>query len=309
MSMIKNGFLTVQHFNRRYFKDFVIKEVVKFVFRSDNAQMLSWETKKIKFGKTDLTLPAILRKLPVEVLYKTYFGEYYEHNKRSYLGRTTFIKIIRLLTKGEVKQKSCIDYMLSTLVHENFKVVREILKRELRCVETSKKFLRIVEAAVDFLKYSFSTHISEESNDPLHNPKFSIISNRREHYRKSHCHSCNSVLSLFRHIQEEIGPCNDQVLEALKEGKKKVELFMGHKHRAYLQEKRISEIMCGLSQFEAGTAAVVFIDYKMKLNPIRHRESTFNWYGQKGMSWHGGAVFYREESKDCLLYTSDAADD
>ena len=51
---------------------------------------------------------------------------------------------------------------------------------------------------------------------------------------------------------------------------------------------------------EGGTAAVVYIDYKMKLDPIRHRESSAQFYGKRGMSWHGSAVFFRpcEQEKE-----------
>ena len=49
--------------------------------------------------------------------------------------------------------------------------------------------------------------------------------------------------------------------------------------------------MSDLKHFGTRKAAVIFIDYKMKLNPIRLRESTMHFYGKKGMSWHGNAVF------------------
>lgn len=45
---------------------------------------------------------------------------------------------------------------------------------------------------------------------------------------------------------------------------------------------------------EIGAEAVVYIDYKMKLEPVRYTETTTKFYRKKGMSWHGCAVFYTE---------------
>lgn len=40
---------------------------------------------------------------------------------------------------------------------------------------------------------------------------------------------------------------------------------------------------------------MVYIDFKMKFEPQRFRESTLQFYGKAGMSLHGSAAFYRSD--------------
>lgn len=59
----------------------------------------------------------------------------------------------------------------------------------------------------------------------------------------------------------------------------------------YVQNRRISENMKEGCTTEARTSVVIYMDYNMKFEPVRHRESTAQFYGKKGMSWKGFAVF------------------
>ena len=57
---------------------------------------------------------------------------------------------------------------------------------------------------------------------------------------------------------------------------------MGHVHCGIAKNRRITGVMKQVTEMEGGTAAVVYIDYKMKLDPIRHRESRAQFYEKRG---------------------------
>lgn len=59
---------------------------------------------------------------------------------------------------------------------------------------------------MEFLKYSYATHLKEESEDPLHTLKFSLSHGNHQHKRrKSDCRECNSVLRFLGEASEAIG--------------------------------------------------------------------------------------------------------
>lgn len=77
----------------------------------------------------------------------------------------------------------------------------------------------------------------------------------------------------------------------------KFEMFMGHKIRARLQDQRINEIFECVKNGETGERIFVFLDFKMKVEPERFRETKLQFYGKSGMNWHGSAVFYKPKKR------------
>lgn len=106
---------------------------------------------------------------------------------------------------------------------------------------------------------------------------------------------CIVPSSVVNYIADHIENLNNNIIEALDESKNKIFLLMGHKMRARVQDARVEATMMEMKKEEPGTSAVVYIDYKMKLEPVRHRETTNQFYGKKGMSWNGCTVFYGTE--------------
>jgi hypothetical protein len=76
----------------------------------------------------------------------------------------------------------------------------------------------------------------------------------------------------------------------------KTQLFMGHRLRVHNQQKAIQEIHAQISndclQIGESHECVVLIDYKMKFEPVYHREKTVDHYGKRGISWHGSMITY-----------------
>ena len=85
--------------------------------------MLSWGTKRIKYGSESLLFPALMRRKTSEKMYRDYVcsfqaiaEEVIETNTTKPLGRTVFLHIVDSLTRGQLKRKGAVDYVLFTLV-------------------------------------------------------------------------------------------------------------------------------------------------------------------------------------------------
>lgn len=72
-------------------------------------------------------------------------------------------------------------------------------------------------------------------------------------------------------------------------------MYMGHMIRAEVQEKRVKELFDWLKSGETIERVLMMIDFKMKFEPERHRETQLQYYGKAGMSWHGAGIFYKPE--------------
>lgn len=58
-------------------------------------------------------------------------------------------------------------------------------------------------------------------------------------------------------------------------------------------------------EHEAETFAVLTIDYKMKYEPKKYREKSYDFYGRRGISWHGTVVTYVPKPTETELTRSE----
>lgn len=96
---------------------------------------------------------------------------------------------------------------------------------------------------------------------------------------------------------------NTSVQTALEESAKKFKLYMGHCLRANLanlkvQQDRISEVMEEMKREGMGKRCVIYLDFKMKKLPKKLRVPYQDWFGKRGMTWHGTAVFYDQSEEE-----------
>lgn len=295
LDLLNDGhIMTIPH-GRKIFNDVEILQAVKFMLRSDNVQRMSWGTKCIRLDGVTKKIPAVHRRMSAESIWRRYCKEPTLVENTRKLGCSSFKNVLRLITKGEVRIHSCIDYILNGLIYENFCNVKEMVKSKVRDVLKQKDCVRKLDAAVEFLKYSYGTHLTEDDWDPLHDLTFSLLSGRGTDKRSAKCRECLSVFAVLNDVEKCIADNSEEVEHVLRDCADKVLLYMGHIHRSVAQSKRIGEIMTKVKEMECGEGCVAFLDYKMKLEPIRYRESTAQFFGKRGMSWHGSGVFYKTD--------------
>lgn len=54
------------------------------------------------------------------------------------IGQTFFQKLANLLTRGQLDKRNCVDYMVDTMVKDNFFTIKKVIQKHVFCVEKSK---------------------------------------------------------------------------------------------------------------------------------------------------------------------------
>lgn len=276
-----------------------IKAALNFIFQFPNIQMLSWGTKRIKVGNERLLFPALLRRKTSEKMYRDYVSsiqaiseDIIQTNTTKPLGRTVFLQIVDNVTRGQLKRKAAVDYVLCTLVYDNIRTLRELVRAEMIHDEDQNLFLSQLDAVEEFMKFTMLEHISADS-DTLHDPDFALHASIDNGDKvETQCMTCLSPFQVVDNIRRKTGSEREDIVEFLQDAEEKMVLYMGHQHRCYNQERRISDIFGELREDVALSKADVLPDYKMKFEPIRYREKTTEFFGKKGIEWHGAAIFY-----------------
>jgi hypothetical protein len=70
----------------------------------------------------------------------------------------------------------------------------------------------------------------------------------------------------------------------------KLQLYCRHRIQVLAQRKAIDELLQRLPSDQAH----ITMDFKMMFEAIfYYREKTLDFYGKKGLSWHGGMIYHR----------------
>lgn len=108
----------------------------------------------------------------------------------------------------------------------------------------------------------------------------------------SRCTECMKLFQVLADVKEAVGDSVSGVKYALDECISKLRKYMANEMWSVLQERRVAEIYQNISQSGEDSTAVFLMDYKMKMEPKRYRESSHAFYSKRGMSWNGTVVFY-----------------
>lgn len=136
----------------------------------------------------------------------------------------------------------------------------------------------------------------EEDFDPYHDIKFALkygfFSKKR---RQSTCRECNRVFKFLTEMKDEILGRLQQVENILSAAATKFKIFMALKVRAAVQEKRIKDLFYWFKARNSSERVIMMVNFKMKVETERHRETKLQYYGKAGMSWHGAGILYNHD--------------
>lgn len=310
--MIHHGNIPTAKFGSRKVHDVVIRDALAWLFRPQNVQLLSWGTRILTHRGGQTVFPIVIRRKCLEQLYKDYVAERSEHplqDRLQPLGRTIFGNLVSTYTRGQQKRKGCVDYMLGGLVYDNIKLLAIIVGNEVGDSNVRRKLQMQLTAVQDFLKFGVMTHLGRDS-DPLHDTTFALLrrtSEDDEHPRYSRCKYCMTPFQTLLDIAEAVDDVTSDVRAALDDARERFILFLGHQVRCHVQEKRIHNVFQEVVAGPEMTHAVVLLDFKMKFEPIFFREKSSEFFGKKGISWHGAVVFHMAARDDIenIEYISD----
>lgn len=280
--------------------DNILRVVLEFLLRPENLRLTSNGAKRIRQGTKWSYFPDFLRRMACEHMFRNYVM-YVDRRlgpSGATIGRTTFLRIIQVLTRGEQYRNLAVDRFTSVLVRGNLETVRRIIRTEIQDADRQAEFLRIADSVEDYLRFVHIAHISS-SRDCAHNvyhgllepthPEEPISSN-------STCNLCVAPFQFVRNVQAAMGADRTEATVALDSAKSKILLYMGHHMRCYNQGRMVSEVFMQLTSAPPGSAAVLLMDFRERIELIRLKEKVVEMHGRKGMSWHGTVAFLRRAS-------------
>lgn len=292
--------------------DDVLRVVLEFLLSPENLRLTSHGAKRVRHGQKWLYLPAFIRRMPCEQMFRKYVmyvDERFGSNGTT-IGRTTFLRIIQMLTRGEQYRNPSIDCYTSVLVRGNINTVRRIIQNEVENEAERIKMLETADAVEEFLIFKHLPHISSEVNsfcknnsfltiDCVHNIHYGLFGVSAQEMPVAPVSSCKLCLAPFQFIHDiysGIRCVRADVTAALDSARHKIFLYLGHHLRCFNQERMLTEAFHYLTTVPPGSAAVLLMDFREKIEVIRFREKVVEMHGRKGMAWHGTVAFVRRAS-------------
>lgn len=227
--------------------DDIIRSALDFIFRHDNVQLISWGTKRIRRGACVVEFPAVLHlKSQVQIFrdYETFVWANSDSGEQRVLGRTRFLNLVNMFTKGQLERKSSVDYVIGVLLYDNYTTLETIIKKEVHDVTIRNALCTKLIAVTDFINFGTRNYIGKDG-DCLHDVNFAVLSGNVGRSGTAVVLKCGYCLAPFRlvnrirrFIQRDI-PCMGAVLD---DATNKLHLLHAHILRCTMQERRIRRV-------------------------------------------------------------------
>ncbi len=104
------------------------------------------------------------------------------------------------------------------------------------------------------------------------------------------CANCESLFTFFKNLKEHL-PLN-QHHENLDEYQKQLIAFMSHHARKIYLNAQLPAILSQLGSDEA----LIIVDYKMRINPKKSRETKDEWFGKRGWTLHLVLLYTKDQN-------------
>lgn len=190
---------------RKSFDDQSIEETLKYVLSDMNVQLMSWGTTRIKVNGEKKRFQHLVRKVGIEVMWRNYGREsqLFSANTKK-VGRTLFCSIVSRLTKGDIKQRACVDYKLHALEYENVSTINRIIEDHVREMKDRRQLKKQLNAVKEYLKYSYVTHVKRSDDDPCHDTKFALkLGLFNEQSRTLRCRDCKICFKYLNDLRSK----------------------------------------------------------------------------------------------------------
>lgn len=273
--------------------DEMIQHALQFIFRSENLHLIPSGAYRLKCNGEFKDFPFLYRRLyqDVEQLWKNYISEIQTTNpQQRHYGRTVFLGFVKNFTHGQVRKRGSADYIPEFLLDKNFRLIERVVEKEVTDVSVAKLLLEKTRAVEDYLRFTYSTHIDglDCPDDPIHSTDFALLCHNvstSAEPKSSNCRECLRPFQLLTDIQRSITNTRQDIIHVICDAREKLLLYMGHKQRGAVQDKRVAALFHQLQQAEEGTSAVIMTNFNMRFEGIRYKH---------GVMAHGSAIFYRD---------------
>ena len=279
----------------------IVDQALNYVLSPLCVGVLSWGTKTITLDRRKNEFPGLCRKRSPTRIYESY-RKWCSDNNYSQMKRTRFLELVGAVTAGEARLVRAVDYVTGFLVNDNLDLLKRIVEwLDFNGFCTSSKSQELVQrldVSRSFLKYTFNSHITQESETPSHSISHALDLEYdfwRITDEISDCCGCKFPFYIIDEISKLCEGKKD-LLDVLEHCKEKVFLFMGHRVRTVNQQRAIESIISNMRQNceDQGFSdeCHIVIDFKMKFDALYYRKKTVDHYGKRGISWHGALLHY-----------------
>ena len=302
-SMINGVTIEKETFSQARYDEEIAKKAVLFILKEQNVCVLSWGTRNIRLDPWEhLQFPRITRKKTVKMILEEYETCYPDKKKRISSG--PFYEIASRITANDERLLCAVDYVVGTLVNDPVRILERIASDFSHPNEKSDILWKIT-LAKNFLKVQYDGHAKKCDDCATHGINFALgIPSDSPITRKTDCAACkypNWVLEQVRSlVRSNVNKHRDlqkkDALMVINEIEKKFELFRGHRMRVANQANHIEKNLKDLEEEcklnKKSTKGHLIVDYKMKFQPLYHRETTSKHFAKRGISWHGVCFIY-----------------
>lgn len=271
----------------------VLDHLLNFIFSAANAQLLAYGTRDLKVGDSVCTLPAVTRKKPKEMLYHEYRADSPPPTGK-HVSRSTLFRIIKKVTAREQVNRRAVDYVVSVLVNEVVSSLTKVINISTAVGEERDALHKRLEEVNIFMKHGYKKgHVdtSGKSSSRSHCSHWALDGAPLEE-ESVECRACRMPWDFLEHLSLKIPADRDDAKEVVREAGKRFLLYFGHNHRVKVQQAALQDQLAQMKQGPMFHRVLIVMDWKMKFEPLWYRETMQAWFGKKGLSWHGAAVYY-----------------
>ena len=205
-------------------------------------------------------------------------------------------RILRALKPSQRKSLAGLDDITADGMNA-FKYLETFLQR----LKKDKDLIDRLEKGKRYLKISYQSHCSMESEIKSHNAVFALSTEKEVPCVQvsdrvcSDCYQLISILDTVSQISKKEG--TDDEIYDVQQSIESVIRYMKHQMRDHQQRKAKAYCFENLNP----QTAFWLKDFAQKVIPIRYREGQREYFGKKGMSLHID-VFFRQDHDNLLKY-------
>ena len=290
---------------------------IAWILSEKNIVPLSWGERPVRLDRYEtVRLPRITRRLTPKLMYENY--DVYLRTKypsdvdryKNGFSETTFHRIISAITFGNDRILSAVDYVTGVLINDPIRILDRVIEDFTDASSVERKNLKSkVNLTKNFLKVQYNDHINKENdNCDTHSIEYALRkvndSTKPSIPRNLTCNACK-----FPHVVQklltEMVDSNLTISQEMKKDAttviqdsfKKFQLYERHIARVQNQQKAITllhEEMKARCKANKSSDECIVVDWKMKCEPMYHRETTQKHFGKRGVSWNGDCIHFYE---------------
>ena len=148
-----------------------------------------------------------------------------------------------------------------------------------------------------YANVNFAMHVKDASQIGTHCIPYALSDDRSgvefnkncDHVHTTICASCQQIETLFHSIKTHISSSTYSTPKAkllaqhdAELSTKAIRAWLGHQVSTLQQDKSRQDVLDSLTHEDV----LITMDFAMKWLPAKHRDTTKNWFGLRGLSWH-----------------------